>query len=230
MKNITDKKSLFEFLEFCATSEENHIYRGVRKESYNLMTSLGRVKTKEGKNFDVNSEKLLLKLFKQKCHEFIKEHQDNDLALLSIAQHHGLPTRLLDWSKNPLVSLYFAVKDDFQKNEQKEDSLIYIYSPDSKVNLDEEFCPFSVINVKRYIPKYWNSRIIAQAGVFTVHPKPLESYISKEIKTIKTIKISHKLRKDIKLYLNRFGLNEEALFPDLDGISSHIKWLRTNTF
>ncbi len=227
MEDITDIKSLFLFLEECATSGKNHLFRGVKKESYELIPSLGRAKTSKNEVFNLKAEKLLLKLFKQKCHSFIKEHKDNDLALLSIAQHHGLPTRMLDWTKNPLAAIYFAVKDEFLESEKKEDSLIYIYSPKDKVDLDDTFCPFSVKIVKRYVPKYWNPRIISQAGVFTVHPKPLEPYVSSNIETIK---IKHSLRKDIKVYLNKFGINEGSLFPDLDGISSHIKWLRTNAF
>lgn len=227
MTNIDDIKSLYFFLEEIASSGKNHLFRGVRKESYELIPSLGRTKTSKDELFNIKAEKLLLKLFKQKCHEFVKEHKDNDLALLSIAQHHGLPTRLLDWSKNPLVALYFAVKDEFGPLERIEDSAVYIYTPSGKVDIDKEFCPFSITSVKRYIPKYWNPRIISQAGVFTVHPRPLEPFKSKYIKTIK---ISNKLRKEIKIHLNKFGINEGALFPDLDGISSHIRWMRTNTF
>jgi hypothetical protein len=227
MENITNKNKLFQFLEECASAEKNHLFRGVRKESYKLLPSLGRAKTNKNKEFDIKHEKLLLKLFKQKCHSFIKEYDDNDLALLSIAQHHGLPTRLLDWSKNPLVAIYFAVRDEFRKHEKKEDSIVYIYTPTEKVDLDKTYDPFGIKSVKRYIPKYWSPRIIAQSGIFTVHHKPLDEFKSTNVESI-TIK--HDLRKEIKGIVNKFGINEGSLFPDLDGISKHITWLRTNDF
>lgn len=130
----------------------------------------------------------------------------------------------MDWSKNPLVAIYFAIKDCFSQNEKLSDSLVYIYTPKAKVNLEHEFNPFKINTVQRYIPKYWNPRIVAQSGVFTVHPKPLVPFKSKNIEIIR---IANCIRSDIKIILNRFGINDGTLFPDLDGISNHIKWLRT---
>jgi len=227
IERIASTKDVFAFLEECISAGENHLFRGVRKQSYQLLTSLGRHKTNKEIKFALNKEKLLLKLFKQKNYAFIKEHENDKLALLSIAQHHGLPTRLLDWSKNPLVGLYFAVKDDFSIHEAKEDSLLYIYVPKVKVDLDEEFDPFDIKEVRRYIPKYWNPRIVSQMGVFTVHNKPNNIWESDEVRSMP---IAFDSRKDIKLALNKLGINQGALFPDLDGISEHIKWLRTNVF
>lgn len=225
IKNINDT---FQFIQEVTSFNKNElIFRGVKKESYELLTTLGRSRTQDNKEFNIQSEKLLLKLFKQKCYEFIKEHIDNDFALLSIAQHHGLPTRLLDWSRNPLVALYFAVKDDFYNWETKEDSAIYVFRDHKKVDLDKEFNPFKIKSAQRYIPRYWSPRIVAQSGLFTVHDKPLEPFSSDKIKKIN---ISHEIRKDIKKCLDRCGVNQATLFPDLDGISAHIKWLRTDIF
>jgi len=56
-----------------------------------------------------NSEKMLQQ-FKQLARPFLEERPTNEFEWMFIAQHHGLPTRLLDWSTNALVALYFAAQ------------------------------------------------------------------------------------------------------------------------
>jgi len=48
MADITEIKDLYRFLETCSTNPDNLILRGVRKQSYELVPSVGRVKTKKG--------------------------------------------------------------------------------------------------------------------------------------------------------------------------------------
>lgn len=144
MRLIEDIEGLFKLLNEWSNNPNNLIYRGVRKSSYQLIPSIGRCKTYKNNNFTPKDELLLLKLFKQKAYTFIKDHINNDIELLSIAQHHGVPTRLLDWTRNPLVAIYFAVKDEFDVNEEKENSLIYVFNPKQKSDLDGNFDPFKI--------------------------------------------------------------------------------------
>lgn len=77
-------------------------YRGISTESYSLKTSLMRL----GGNY-ASVEGHLLRQFKKYGYHVLKSDQ-NEWYWLSVAQHYGLPTRLLDWSYSPEVALHFA--------------------------------------------------------------------------------------------------------------------------
>jgi hypothetical protein len=224
---IRNHDDFFRYLAKCVESERNTLYRGVKKTSYKLIPTVGRLNNKRGKPFTKAQEQLMLKLFKQKGYPHLAGNVGDDIALLTIAQHHGMPTRLLDWTRNPLVAFYFAVRDEFALVEPVEDSAIYIYHPGSKVDLAKSFDPFAITKVERYIPKYWNPRIIAQVGEFTVHPDPAKAF---EPPGLEVVHVQNAARKVIKLALQNLGVNSATLFPDLDGISTHIKWLRSDAF
>ena len=83
-------------------------YRGVGNKKFKLKNSLTRL----GKPYP-NMEKNLIKQFKKYAHKHIAD-RDTDWHWLSIAQHHGLPTRLLDWTYSPLIAAHFAV-DEIEK-------------------------------------------------------------------------------------------------------------------
>lgn len=77
-------------------------YRGVSVENYQLETSLMR----QGGEY-AKTESHLLRQFKKYAYRHIP-HKDDDWYWLSVAQHYGLPTRLLDWTYSPDVALHFA--------------------------------------------------------------------------------------------------------------------------
>lgn len=83
-------------------------YRGVSNAGYDLKTSLMRLNNK-------TAEKHLLRNFKKYANTLIKDN-DNVWELLAIAQHYGLPTRLLDWSFSPYVALHFATSNSREFN------------------------------------------------------------------------------------------------------------------
>ena len=96
------------------------IYRGVSNSRYALIPKIGRYGISKAELEKV--EKSLLRRFKDQAVPYLNFRPENDWDWLAIAQHHGLPTRLMDWSTNPLVAAFFAV----QSNDDS-DAAVYAY-------------------------------------------------------------------------------------------------------
>lgn len=94
-------------------------YRGHSSESYNLIPSLYR----PGVNFDYERE--IVREFRLKSSTFSDHTPQSDIGWMFFMRHHGLPTRILDWSESYLVSLYFAVENP----EDKKDACVWILNP-----------------------------------------------------------------------------------------------------
>src|SRR5688572_1298921 len=195
----------YEFLKLYTEDKKNYIFRGIRNSAFGLTPSVGLIK-KDGKNLEIKDELRLLEIFKHRAFPFVKDYLNDNLELLSIGQHHGLPTRLLDWTKNPLVAIYFAVEEPFSNDDEKisEHCCVYIHKPAHLVKLSETFDPFDITEVRRFVPKHWDQRIIAQGGLFTVHNDP---YTPWQPSDLRAILIHKNIRKAIKTTLNRFGIH-----------------------
>lgn len=121
----------------------------------------------------VNVEKLILAEFKRGILPLIEFKPDNNWDLLALAQHHGLPTRLLDWTYHALVALWFAVERPAQKNDKDEfeNGVVWILAAnveDFRTDT-EETDPLSNKITKIFRSSVISRRISAQAGVFTIH-------------------------------------------------------------
>ena len=210
--------------QFKAYDPMHTIFRGVSTVEHELITTLGRLKLKSGDSYSSVEEKTL-NTFKERSVPFLTTVPSNNWEWLALAQHHGLPTRLLDWTRNPLVAAYFSVK-----KESNEQSVIYVLEKKQQlVNVKKMGEPNEVSGEPlRYIPSHVTERIIVQNGLFTFHPEsPEEPFDDEEITKII---IPTEARKKLKQDLYRYGVHEASMFPGLDGMAQHVKWMNEKSY
>jgi type I restriction enzyme M protein len=197
-------------------------YRGVRDESYRLVPKVGRLQFLNKTATVEKEEKVILDRFKTHALPFLTIPCQNMWDWLVLAQHHGLPTRLLDWTLNPLVAAYFAVEKDHDAN-----SAVYAFKIGKTLDLYEHPDPFSVKAFASFRPPHISQRITAQAGIFTIHPNPAEPLYSD---AVDKYVIANEFRRELKFILYRYGITRASMFPGLDGLAHHIQWLRTQQY
>lgn len=194
------------------------IYRGVTNKDYDLVPKIGRIPLLP-RRIRSREENRIFRLFKGRALPYIEFMPRNDWDWLATAQHHGLPTRLLDWTRNPLVALYFAVE-----HESSHGCAVYVLKDQKVIPLLNHPKPFEYGKFGKFVPDRITRRIIAQIGVFTIHPEPEEAFVSDEIDKLI---IPNRQRRKIKQILDIYGINRASLFPDMDGLAAHITWQRT---
>jgi len=199
------------------TSEEGtaRMFRGHSSDAFNLIPVAGRYKSEARslKSQQIADEKYLLNRFRREGAHLLPSGL-SDWELLFVARHHGLPTRLLDWSRNPMVALYFAV-------ESRAKGTAVVFSEDYLPSVDTTKIPdpFVVSKVRRVIPPHITHRISAQDSLFTIHPDPTAAYTSK---SLIRYTISTNLKGVLKTQIRQLGFHEAALFGDLDSIARKI--------
>jgi hypothetical protein len=193
---------------------KRYYFRGHAHPDWKLLPKVGRPP------YRGVDEKAVFLSWKRQAIEYADGRTLNDWQWLSIAQHHGLATRFLDWSSNPLNACFFALREEFNT-----DAYVYVAQFRWAVP-DDAADPFSypylaILRPHRVVP-----RITRQGGLFSLHPIPaVELDAGHEgLLDLNRIVIPREYRNTLRSELSYYGINSATLFPDLDGLSDFCNW------
>ena len=158
---------------------------------------------------------------------------------VQLAQHYGLPTRLLDWTENAVVALYFSC------TEEPHDGMVIVLNPIDLNRMNKRAGP-RILDAHRDQPlilKYlrltgatnirgnpplavnpiWNSeRVVLQQGVFTLHGTRPELG-SSQVSSLIGIPILQECKQQLLMQLERIGVHEMSLFPEIEHTCAYLK-------
>jgi hypothetical protein len=200
------------------------LYRGQRRD-LPLLPKIARLLTYLP---ILEAEQAMLEDFKLRSIPCLEQMPENDWEWLAVMQHHGLATRLLDWSVNPLAALWFTVN----RTASDQAGVIWLYQPDREDYANpNQSNPFQLDGIRLVKPKIVTARIGAQLGWFTIHPfdAAQEKFLALDsspayIARLAKLTIPPARFAQIRFELDRLGINASTLFPDLEGLCAHIEW------
>ena len=239
MKSIR-VRSWEEFLRLIAnTPYSNWAFRG-QSDDKPLYSALSRYLTDFGIHPKAwpEQEDRILRIFKRKAHQFLSQppHHDDDFQWLALMQHHGAPTRLLDFTWSPYVAAFFALERTLGNG------AVWALNPASiaggRSATPSKWDPRVKGNFQRYYlpgrrrliwlgePYTMNRRLIAQSGTFAlpgVLDAPMEDILragrDPENVMVKFILPAARIREKAMRELYRMNITYATLFPDLDGLA-----------
>jgi len=206
---------------------EATVFRGQRK-SWPLLPSISRER-QFNKSF-LLVEKVLFCAFKDEAKECLHLQPESDWDWLVVGQHHGLPTRVLDWSQDPLVALWFALEEHKVEGSKPEVWALRVNGDDIIKNLKTNK-PFQGTRTKLFHTNFKIPRVTKQKGCFVLfkYIKKIEfGFVSLENNPrlrgkIEKILISLRSVDEILEQLNSKGYCRESLFPNIDEVAKTIK-------
>lgn len=221
----------------------NWAFRGERDERWPLYSSISRYL----RNFRVDprawpeQENRILRVFKRKAHQFIEKPPapDDDFQWLALMQHHGAPTRLIDFTWSPYVAAFFAMERTLA------DGVVWAMNPariDSgrtprhdrmDPRIPGNFARFFLKGNHRFIwmgePHTMNSRLIAQSGTFAV-PGVLDLPVEEILRDkdqeniLAKVVLANSVREVGMRELYRMNITHATLFPGLDGLAKSLAY------
>lgn len=233
--------------EKVAVELDGWAFRGQRKANWLLNSSLSRhlANFVPEKSEWQERETRAIRVFRRKAHNYlgVSDALEDDLRCLALMQHHGAPTRLLDFTKSPFVAAFFALEG------ATEDSAVFALdtpnlwraTPTKFPGLTrDKIDPRRKGNVKRFFagneyeliwtgePNQLDGRLVAQSGTFVLPgvinqtiDQILAGYPQDEPLVRKYI-LPAGIRHDAMRALYRMNITHATLFPDLDGLARSV--------
>lgn len=240
---------LLEAIESFQQASAASWYRGCRDKDYKLRPTLYR-HTSKTKIEEISAlETELTTRFVQRSLPFLQRSLTDDWDKLFLMQHYGVPTRLLDWSENPFVAIYFALTGAELK---KTDASVWMCDPigwnqaaldhisykggvlDESSQLLRTYAPGTPVSQIPMQPimiygTYNSPRIVAQRGGFALFgqgTEPMEDVFKQDkfpSPILRRVVIAKEKVEEIRESLFRKGFTESVVFPDLDGLAKEIR-------
>ncbi len=221
-------------------------FRGVQDAQHDLSTSLNR---RQG-DFAAH-EKDLLRAF-QKYARGGSQPCESVWDWLALAQHHGLPTRLLDWTFSPYVALHFVTEDPERYDEDgavwcvdyRETNRLLpkplqtalreegadVFTAQMLASVAGDLHSFDRLAKHPFVlffePPSLDDRIVNQFALFSVMNGPmlrLDTFLESQKRGVRRLVVPASLKWEVRDKLDQANITERVLFPGLDGLS---RWLR----
>ena len=195
------------------------LFRGHSSVKYELIPSVGRIVEETGLPLYNKQDEMQMFLdFKRNYSLYTEDKPSSDIDILFLAQHYGVPTRLLDWTYNPLIALYFACQ-----GKEEEGHVFTLIVPKVKSRIKEgHHFDSDFFEVRKYehdqeliIPEYTNRRFLNQKGLFLLFKDPF-----RKMELQPTFLVKNKKR--ILSELSNMGITESMVFPTLDSLGKEI--------